>query len=400
MSIQVRPVHGEEGLREAAFVHGTAFGNRFEEDRLEKVLLPALGFLNVFGAFEDGKMVGVAVDQPLELTVPGGRFVKTRGLTWVGVLPTYRRRGVLTALIDHHMKGLRELGMPLSILWASETTIYGRYGYGPATERISEAEIDNRHGAFAAPLEDDGRIVMIDDPSPVGVMREVLDGARPLIPGEVDRSDRDLVDQFNDADKKEFRVAHVAADGSHDAFAVYTVESDWPHDAYAQSRVHVSTLLASTDTGYAAIWRYLLELDLTRTIRVRNRPLDDPIRWLLREWRYFHVKHVSDGLWLGLLDVPAALEARAYAADGELVLDAGGERVALSVSGGAASCSTSDRDADIALGISELSAAYLGGQRFGAMRRGLRLRELTPGACERADAMFRAAREPWCSYEF
>jgi predicted acetyltransferase len=161
----------------------------------------------------------------------------------------------------------------------------------------------------------------------------------------------------------------------------------------------VSTLLASTDAGYAAMWRYLLDLDLTRTVRIRNRPLDDPIRWLLREWRYFHVKHVSDGLWLGLLDVPAALEARGYAADGDLVLDVGGERIALSVSGGTASCSTSDRDADIALGVSELSAAYLGGQRFGAMRRGLRLRELTPGACERADAMF-AGREPWCSYEF
>jgi predicted acetyltransferase len=400
VSIQVRPVYSEEGLREAARVHATAFGHRFEDERLEKVLLPALGFVNVFGAFDDGKMVGVGVDQPLELTVPGERFVKTRGLTWVGVLPTYRRRGVLTSLMDHHLNGLRALEMPLSILWASETTIYGRFGYGPATERVSEAEIDNRHSAFGVPFEDDGRMVLIDDPSPVRVMREVLDAARPHIPGEVDRSDRDLVDQFADADKKEFRIAHVAADGSHDAFAVYKVESDWPHEAYAQSRVQVSTLLASSDTGYAAMWRYLLDLDLTRTVTVQNRPLDDPIRWLLREWRYFHVKHVSDGLWLRLLDVAASLEARSYSADGELVLDVDGERLLLVVSRGSASCSQTSREADIALGVAELGAAYLGGQRFDAMRRGLRLRELAHGACERADAMFRAAREPWCSYEF
>jgi predicted acetyltransferase len=400
VTIQVRPVYGEDGLREAALVHATAFGHRFEDERLEKVLLPALGYVNVFGAFEDGRMVGVGVDQPLELTVPGARFVKTRGLTWVGVLPTHRRRGVLTALIDHHVNGLRELEMPLSILYASETTIYGRFGYGPATERISEAVIDNRHGAFGVPFEDDGRMVLIEDPSPVGVMREVLDRGRPQIPGEVDRSDRDLVDQFADADKKEFRVAHVAADGSHDAFAVYKVESDWPHEAYSQSRVQVSTLLASSDTGYAAMWRFLLDLDLTRTVTVQNRPLDDPIRWLLREWRYFHVKHVSDGLWLGLLDVPAALEARAYEADGELVLDVDAERFLLAVSEGSASCSRTGREADISLGVAELGAAYLGGQRFDAMRRGLRLHELTPSACERADGMFRAAREPWCSYEF
>jgi len=401
MSIRVQPVHGEDGFREAALVHATAFGHRFDQEKMEKVILPALGFLNVFAAFEDGRMVGVAVDQPLELTVPGGRFVKTRGLTWVGVLPTHRRRGVLTALMRHHHQGLRELGMPLSILYASETTIYGRYGYGPATVRISEAEIDNRHGAFAAPFDDDGRIVLLDDPSPVRVVREVLEASRPHIPGEVDRSDRDLVDQFAwDADKKEFHVAHVTAGGAHDAFAAYRIESDWPHEAYSRSRVVVSTLLASTDTGYAAIWRYLLDLDLTRTVTVMNRPLDDPIQWLLREWRYFHVKHVSDGLWVALLDTPAALEARSYAQDGEVVLDVGAERLLLAVSGGEATCAPTDRPADIELGTPELGAAYLGGQRFDAMRRGLRLRELTPGACERADAMFRASREPWCSYDF
>jgi predicted acetyltransferase len=401
MSIRVATVIGEDGLREAARVHMTAFGHPVDEEKLQKLILPALSHLNVFGAFEDGRMVGVAVDLPLELTVPGGRFVKTRGLTWVGTLPTHRRRGALSALMRHHLDGLRELGMPLSILYASETTIYGRFGFGPATQRISEADIDSRHGTFAVPFEDDGRMVLIDDPSPVGIMREVLDGARPQIPGEVDRSDSDLADDFAwDADKKEFRVAHAAPGGTYDAFAVYKIESDWPHEAYSQSRVVVSTLLASSDRGYAAMWRYLLDLDLTQAVTVRNRPLDDPIRWLLAEWRRFHVRHVSEGLWVALLDVPASLEARSYAADGELVLDVGGERYMLTVSAGNATCQATGRDADIALGLAELGAAYLGGQRFDAMRRAFRVRELSPGACVRADGMFRSPREPWCSYEF
>jgi len=399
VTLETRAVGGEDELREFARVNATAFGNRFEEERLVKTILPALAQVNCVAAYDGGSMVGVSVDQRFEITLPGGRFAPARGLTWVGVLPTERRRGVLRALLEHQHADFREHGVPISILYASQTTIYGRFGYGPATVRATEAEVDNRHGAFAVPFEDAGAVVMIADEAPVAVMREVIERSRPQIPGEVDRSDQDIADLFANADKKEFRIAHRDAAGGHDGFAVYRIEPDWQH-SIPRSRIVVSTLLTATIDAHAAIWRYLLDLELTRVVSVSNRPLDDPIRWLLAEWRYYHVKHVSDGLWLNMLDPASALEARGYAADGRLVLDVGGERMLLEVAGGEARCTRTGLDPEIEISPAMLAATYLGGVRFTTLSAGRRLSECSAGACRRADLMFASEREPWCSYEF
>ncbi|MDX6519425.1 MAG: hypothetical protein QOF08_30 [Gaiellales bacterium] len=400
MTLETRAVAGEQELREFARVHATAFGHRFEEERLTKLILPALEQVSCVAAYDGGTMVGVSVDQRLEITLPGGRFAPARGITWVGVLPTERRRGVLRALLDHQHAEFAEHGVPLSLLYASQTTIYDRFGYGPATVRATEAEVDNRHGAFATPLEDSGAVVMIDEESPVAVMREVLERSRPQIPGEVDRSDHDLADLFADGDKKEFRIAHRDSGGGHDGFAVYRIDQDWQFGTIARSRLVVSTLLAATTEAYAGIWRYLLDLDLTRVVCVSNRPLDDPIRWLLAEWRHYLVKHVADGLWVKMVDPLAALEARGYAADGRLVLDVAGERLLLEAAGGEARCTRSDLEPQIELDASVLAATYLGGVRFTNLRDGRRLRERSDGACRLADQMFASERDPWCSYEF
>ena len=175
---------------------------------------------------------------------------------------------------------------------------------------------------------------------------------------------------------------------------------NWQHEAIAQNRVAVGTMLTAGPDAHAALWRYLLDLDLVRTVRVRNRPLDDPIRWLLAEWRHYRVNHVSDGVWLRLLDLPAALAARGYLHDGELVLDVDGSRWLLEAHDGRGSCEPTRRDAEIELDAATLASTYLGGYRFTALREGKRLRELAPGACVRADSMFRAEREPWCSHDF
>jgi predicted acetyltransferase len=264
----------------------------------------------------------------------------------------------------------------------------------------SEAEIESSHGAFAQPFTDPGEVVMVDDPAPVAILREVIDRARPLIPGEIDRMQEDIADGFTVADRKEFRIAHRDADGGHDGFATYTIDQDWEYDAIPANRLKVGTFVTATPQAHAALWRYLLDLRLVRSVTVRNRPLDDAIRWLLAEWRHYRIKHVTDALWLSLLDVPAALEARGYLCDGELVLEVDGRGHLLEVSGGAGRCTPSDRPAQISLAGSVLASAYLGGYRLTALRDGMRLRELVPGACVRADSMFRAERDPWCSYGF
>jgi predicted acetyltransferase len=303
-------------------------------------------------------------------------------------------------MIEYQHASFREQGLTFSALFASETTIYGRFGYGPATVIATEADIDVRFGAFAQPFTDAGEVVMLDEPAPVAVVREVIEAARRGIPGEIDRMDQDISDMFKVADRKEFRIAHRAADGRWDGYAAYTVDQHWQHDAIPQSRVVVGTLLSATPEAHAALWRHLLDLRLMRTVVVRNRPLDDPIRWLLAEWRAYHVRHVPDGVWIALLDLPAALEARGYLTDGEIVLQVGADRLLLQVEGGAARCTQTGREPEIELDPPVLASTYLGGYRFTGLRDGLRLRELVPGACVRADSLFRAERDPWCSYTF
>jgi predicted acetyltransferase len=400
VTIDVRTVADEDGFREFARIHATSFGHRWEDDKLENVILPWMPLVHCVAAFEDGKMIGVSIDQPFEQTLPGGRMAPIRGITWVGVLPDFRGRGALRAMIEFQHRWFHEQGLALAALFASETTLYDRFGYGPATVVASEAEIDTRYGAFARPFSDPGAVVMIDDPAPTALVREVLDRARPHIPGEIDRMQEDIADAFRVADRKEFRIAHRDAGGGHDGYAAYTIDQDWDYGAIAGNRLKVGALLSASPEAHAALWRYLLDLSLVRTVTVRNRPLDDPIRWLLAEWRHYRIKHVTDALWMGLLDLPAALEARGYLCDGELVLAVAGDRYLLEVRGGRGSCTATDRAPEIELERSVLASTFLGGYRFTALRDGLRLRELVAGACVRADSMFRSERDPWCSYDF
>ncbi|HEX2588264.1 MAG TPA: GNAT family N-acetyltransferase [Gaiellales bacterium] len=400
MTLEVRPIEGEQELREFARVHATAFGHRWEDDKLENVILPWLPEVHAIAAFDGDTMVGASVDQPFEMTLPGGRMAPMRGITWVGVLPTHRGRGALRAMIEHQHASFREQGLAFSALFASETTIYGRFGYGPATVVATEAEIDTRYGQFAVPFTDSGAVVMLEEPEPFAVVREVIDRARPGIPGEIDRMDGDITDGFKVADRKEFRVAHRDAEGRWDGYAAYTIDQHWEHEAIPKNRLKVGTLLSATAEAHAALWRYLLDLRLIRTVVVHNRPLDDPIRWLLSEWRYFHVRHVTDGLWVALLELPAALSARGYLADGEVALAVDGTPYLVQASGGEGHCLPTDREPEIELGADTLASAFLGGYRFTQLRDGMRLRERAPGACVRADSLFRAERDPWCSYTF
>ena len=400
MSLTVRTVHEPDELREFARVHATAFGYHWEDEKLDRLMVPFLQRVNCVAAFDGGEMIGVSVDQPFRMTVPGGRAVPMRGLTWAGVLPTHRRRGALRAMFDRQHADMREQGLPVSGLFAAATDIYHRFGYGPATLTVAEAEIDSNHGAFAAPFRDPGSIELLRDPSPVAVVREVLERSRLQIPGELDRDDADIAEMFTAAEHDEFRIAHRAAGGGYDGFASYRVKSEWTHEVLPQGQVQVQALLTAAPEAAAAIWRYLLDVELTNSVQIYNRPLDDPIRGLLAEWRYHHVKQIADGLWLSLLDVSAALEARRYPADGELVLELEGAALLLEVRDGEGSCAPTGRRAEIALDAPALASTFLGGYRFTALREAMRLRELVPGACVRADSMFRAEREPWCSFEF
>jgi predicted acetyltransferase len=154
------------------------------------------------------------------------------------------------------------------------------------------------------------------------------------------------------------------------------------------------------------MWRFVFDIDLIHTVETGHLPSDDPLLWLVAEPRRLHFK-LSDGVWIRLVDVPAALTARKYAEDGRVVLDvtdafcAWNEgRYALEVSGGEARCATTDEPADVACNVNEVASAYLGGASFAQLALAGRVKEASGGGLARADALFRSEPAPWCSLPF
>jgi predicted acetyltransferase len=395
--IELRYVEGEE-LAGYARAHSLAFNNRMTEERIAR-LMPVLTAHRCLAAFDGGRIVGTSIDMPLDLTVPGGKQARAVGLTWVGVVPTARRRGVLRAMVDRQLDDAREQGVPLAALFSSETTIYGRFGFGPATERMTRASIETSHGAFHRSISDDGSLEMIEEAEPLELLREVHEQARAQRPGDVSRHPADWEDLMFHIGAC-FKVLHRDAEGKPDGYAVYDVERRW-EDEVPRHVADVRELITVTDAAHRALWRFLLDLDLVGEVRVTNRPLDEPIRWLLREHRHFMVQHVSDGMWLAPLDAATALTERGYLSDGAIRLEvAGAGRFELEAAGGDARCEPTTAPADIELPVSALGSLYLGGVSAETLLAAARLRELTPGAAARAAELFRAERAPWCSTEF
>lgn len=395
--IELRYVEGEE-LAGYARARSLAFNNRVNEERLPR-LMPVLTAHHCLAAFDGGQIVGTSIDLPLDLTVPGGQIASAVGMTWVGVVPTARRRGVLRAMVERQLSDAREQGVTLAALFSSETTIYGRFGFGPATERMTRASIETNHGAFHRSFHDEGTLEMIEQPEPLDLLREVHEQARVQRPGDVSRHPADWEDLMLHIGSC-FKVLHRDADGEPDGYALYDVERRW-EDELPRHVADVRELISASDAAHRSLWRFLLDLDLVGEVRVTNRPLDDPIRWLLREHRHFMVQHVSDGMWLAPLDVAAALAERGYPSDGAIRLEvAGVGRFELEAAGGGARCEPTPAAADIELPASSLGSLYLGGVSAETLLAAGRLRELVPGAAARAAELFRAERVPWCSTEF
>ena len=158
-------------------------------------------------------------------------------------------------------------------------------------------------------------------------------------------------------------------------------------------------LIATGAEPYAALWRFLLGHDLVRRATWWLGPPDEPLGHMLTDPRAVRVER-RDGLWLRILDVPAALTARTYATPLELALAVDGERWRLAADGDDRACERTDADADLALSIADLGAAYLGAPVLGPLAFAGRVHELTPGALARAAAAFATPREPWCPEVF
>ncbi|WP_280362416.1 GNAT family N-acetyltransferase [Nocardia wallacei] len=334
------------------------------------------------------RIVGHTQDTTMTLTVPGGRTVPANGVAGVAVAPTHRRRGILRAMYTEMHRRAEAAGLPLTIFTASEGTIYGRFGYGPAVieNRVS---IDRRFAEFRPTTPDPGGVELtpMNDDVAVAVTR-LYDRWRRLTPGAQEQPDPAWQLKLARFGAARGLFALVHADG----YALYRHER-----SEAGLGVDVLELRAVTTEAHAALWRVLLGLDLVRTVEA-TLGTDDPLPYLLTDPRLVRTTGRWDGLWLRVMDVPAALSAREYSADLSLVLQvhdpfgAAGGTFALRVRDGVAACEPAAGAPDVELGIDVLGSMYLGAHPARAFAAANRLRAKDSGHVHAFDAAFAADR--------
>jgi predicted acetyltransferase len=399
VDINLRPISVDE-LEDYLKASSLAFGFEFKPEMVEGERLVFEPERSV-AAFEGDRLIGGGITASFPLAVPGA-VVPTAGLTSVAVIPTHRRRGVLTALMQHHFEEVRGRAEPLSILWASEAVIYGRFGYGPATY-YCRFDIERSDARFVQPHRPTGKMRVLDRDEAIESFPRVYDQMQPHQPGMIAWTPEwwrfgYTHDEYFHEGKMKF-VLHETGAGA-DGYVAYKFKTD-SEDGIPRGTVEVEELLALTPEAYADLWRYCFDIDLSVRIKGEGLRPDEPLLHLLAEPRRLRLT-VGDGLWVRPLDLPAALAARRYSVEERLRLAV---RDALcpwnegvwELEGGpdGAECRPASGEPDLELGASELGAIYLGGPRLRALEQAGRVTEVAPGAIRRADLMFSWDPPPW-----
>jgi predicted acetyltransferase len=321
------------------------------------------------------QVVAHALYLDLQLTVPGGAVLPAAGLSLVAVAPTHRRRGLLRAMYDELHRRIAGSGYPVAALTASEGGIYGRFGYGPATV-ADELTIDRRFARFHPDARDPGGVRVVRPAEHRDEFAAIYDRWRQRTPGGLVRPLPLFDDLLADRDNirrggtKWFALLHP------DGYVLYRVHGADP------KTVRVGEFRAVTADAHIALWRTLLGLDLMATVVVGTHP-DDPLPYLLTDARLARTTARGDGLWLRLMDIPAALQARSYSSVSSglstvlQVFDqfrSDGGRFALEIRDGHARCTPTDAPAEVEMNLDVLGSLYLGAHRATALAKANRLR--------------------------
>jgi predicted acetyltransferase len=409
MEFELRPITPEEYL-EFGRVGSKGFGHHAKDEEIEdgRALFE---FDRSLAAFDGGKIVGTGLVVTFELTVPGGLTVPAGGVTWISVLPTHRRRGILTAIMRQQFSDVRERGEPLAMLWASESIIYGRYGYGVSTLHINY-EIGAGHRSFAFHPHIAGNVRLVDKEEASKVLPNIYERIRLAVPGALSRRpeywDHWLKDpdRWHEGASARFYAVYRSESGTDDGYAAYRIKSDW-NNGFPNSTLQLISMFSATDEARAALWKYCLNVDLVTKVEVWGVPNDEPLSWMLADPRRLRVTYYGDSLWTRLVDIPAALAGRTYATNDSLVFEIedrfcpeNSGRYRLEGSPDGAQCAASSEAADISLEVADLGAGYLGGVRFSTLAHAGRVVEHTSGALRRADMMFESEPQPYCTTDF
>lgn len=399
--IEVRPSRDLDDLRRALAQISHYFGNEPDEEGAEH-FARNIELARMHAAWDGEAIVGGAGAFSFGLTVPGGAEVPTAGVTVVGVAPTHRRRGVLTAMMRAQLDDAHGRGEPLALLWSSEPGIYGRFGYGMAS-LAGEIELPREHNRFAVPFERRGSVRTVETEEALELFPPIYDAVRRETPGMLARS-RSWWEHRKLHDDPKWRrgggplsLVVLELEGAPAGYAAYRIHAGW-ENGINSGHVKVLDAFGTTPEATAEIWRFLLDLDWIAKVKTSFVPADHPLVFLLAEPRYLGLR-LADALWCRLVDVEAALTARTYASDDAIVFELRDASCPWNegrwrLEGGHPE--PTEGPAEIALDVSALGSVYLGGFTFGELARGLRIEELVPGAVERADAIFATSRLPWC----
>jgi predicted acetyltransferase len=401
MAWDVRPVKDIGEFKAAVGAISHYFGGGPDDERVER-FSKVLPLERMHAAFDGDRIVGGAGAFPFQMTVPGGP-IACGGVTVVGVLPTHRRRGALTAMMRAQLEDIRERGEPIAALWASEEVIYRRFGYGLAA-LAGEMELASGYAGLRQPADPtaNARLLTLDEAK--SVVPAVYDRVRLRTPGMFERTAdwwdlrnlADPVDRRNGGGEKNAVLLELG--GEPVGYALYRMFMKFEHGS-AAGHVEVIEAVADGPAATRELWRVLLEMDWLANVKAFLLPIDHPLLHQLSYPRRMRFR-VGDGLWVRLVDVGAALSARAYGGDGAVVLEVDDAFLPENsgrwkIEDGAAA--RTDDEADLALDVGELGAVYLGGFGFGELVRSGVVRELKEGGAARADAVFAwDAPKPWC----
>jgi predicted acetyltransferase len=398
MAIEVRPCRDRDEFARALYGIFQYFGPAPDDATVER-WLGLLGPERMHAAFEDGNVVGGAGAFTFDFSVPGGSL-PCAGVTVVGVYPTHRRRGILRGMMRAQLDDVHARGEPIAALWASEETIYGRFGYGLASW-CGEVNVPRDRGAFGRPLERRGQVRSVTVDEAVELFPPVWEALRAQRSGVFGRTElwwRERVLRTPDEQKATpKRLVVLEIDGEVQAYAIYKTTAAF-EGFVSNAKLDVVEAVGANPEATAEIWRYLLDVDWIATITAALIPPDHPLFLLLANPRYGRFKR-HDALWVRLVDVGAALSGRAYATEGSVVFEVRDPFCSWNegrwkLEGGTAA--RTEEPAEIELDVDALGSAYLGAVSFAQLRDALRVEERVAGAVARADALFGWRPDPWC----
>ncbi|NGN63288.1 GNAT family N-acetyltransferase [Streptomyces sp. A7024] len=407
MTIELRELRAD-GVADWFGTAMTAFGGVQMPEEKRGGWLRVIEPERSIAAWDESQLVGTTGAYSFRMVVPGGALVPTAGVTFVTVLPTHRRRGLLTSMMRRQLDDVRQRGEPLAALLASEPDIYGRFGYGAATQVLS-AEIDTARVTLRMPEGADAvRIRFADPEESLAACETVYERLLYSRPGTLARppgwAEKQLSDIAPAPGQSQLQaVLATTDDGEVAGYARYTVT---PQNHSGEGTVTAHAVQALTPAAEAALWRYLFGIDLTSVVRTRATPVDAPWQHLVSDIRRCGVSY-GDGMYVRIVDVPGALEARTYLTPVDVVLDVtdlfcpwneGRWRLFGDSSG--ASCKRTEDPADLALSARELGAAYLGGVSLTALAGAGRVTPLREGALAQASAAFGSHVAPWFPHGF